>query len=129
MTYERFEELFDELPLGKKIEMYNNYCYENRGGEGVISLFDEEFFDTNFSSPMDAARAVHFGNIEDWNDDYIRFNAYGNLVSLTEYDAEDIINDYKEEIFDNPNIWKDDIEDEDDEDEEEEDDEEEDEEE
>lgn len=107
MTYERFEELFNELPLGKKIEIYNDYCDENKGGEDKISLFDEEFFDTYFySDPMGAARAVHFGHIENWSDEYIRFNAYGNLVSLTEYDVKEIINDNIEEIFERPNTWE-----------------------
>lgn len=112
MTYESFEEQFNELPLGKKIEIYNDYCDENKGGEDKINLFDEEFFDTNFSTPMDAARAVYFGSIENWSDKYIRFNAYGNLVSLTEYDVKEIINDNIEEIFKRPNTWKYKIEDE-----------------
>lgn len=50
--------------------------------------FDEDFFDTFFAGkPMEAARATFFGNIN-WADNYIRFNAYGNLVSCyhPEYD-------------------------------------------
>jgi hypothetical protein len=99
---EQFDEIleyFHKKNGTKKIEIYNDYCDENKGGEDKINLFDEEFFDTNFSNPMDAARAVYFGSIENWSDEYIRFNAYGNLVSLTEYDVKEIINDNIEEIF------------------------------
>lgn len=43
--------------------------------------FDDDFFDTFFyRKPMEAALAVHFGNIN-WSDEWIRFNSYGNLIS------------------------------------------------
>lgn len=51
-----------------------------------VSEFDDEFFNVYFDGrPMEAARATFFGNIENWQDEYIRFNGYGNLESLTEY--------------------------------------------
>lgn len=58
--------------------------------------FDEEFFKIFFSDPIEAARATYFGNIQNWNDKYIRFNAYGNLestyfINLDESDIDEII--------------------------------------
>lgn len=48
--------------------------------------FDDDFFDTYFEGkPEEAARAVFFGNVRNWMDEYIRFNGYGNLESLSEY--------------------------------------------
>lgn len=48
--------------------------------------FDDDFFDTYFTGkPEEAARATYFGAIQSWMDDYIRFNGYGNLESLSEY--------------------------------------------
>jgi hypothetical protein len=48
--------------------------------------FDDDFFDTYFEGkPEEAARATFFGKIQNWMDDYIRFNGYGNLESLSEY--------------------------------------------
>lgn len=48
--------------------------------------FDDDFFDTYFEGkPEEAARATFFGNIENWMDEYIRFNGYGNLESLSDY--------------------------------------------
>jgi hypothetical protein len=48
--------------------------------------FDDDFFDTYFEGkPEEAARATFFGKIQNWMDDYIRFNGYGNLESVSEY--------------------------------------------
>ena len=66
----------------------------------------EEFFDTFFSSPIDAVRAVFFGKINSWLDEYIRFNGYGNLVSLSEYEAVEYVDEYAEEIFEYKEIWQ-----------------------
>ena len=47
---------------------------------------DEEFFDTFFShNVMEAVRATHFGDYN-FNDEYVRFNGYGNLESFNRYD-------------------------------------------
>lgn len=43
----------------------------------------------------DAARATYFGDIRNWNDPYIRFNAYGNLETTYRIDYEP----YDEEIL------------------------------
>lgn len=59
--------------------------------------FDDEFFNTYFDDPYEAASAVFFGNIKNWNDDYIRFNAYRNLESTNSIDYET----YDEEIIEN----------------------------
>lgn len=58
--------------------------------------FDEEFFETMFSSPAEAVRATFFGNIQNWMDDYIYFDGYGNLQSMNEFQ-------YKKEIEDSAN--------------------------
>lgn len=49
--------------------------------------FDDEFFDIYFENkPYEAARATYFGNIQNWNDKYIRFNGYGNLETTHRID-------------------------------------------
>lgn len=48
--------------------------------------FDDDFFQTYFEGrPEEAARAVFFGNVQNWMDDYIRLNGYGNLETLSDY--------------------------------------------
>ena len=117
MTLERFEELFSELTMRERVSIYNNYCFEHGCADEALEEFGDEFFETYFSNanPIEVCRATFFGNIQNWNDEYIRFNAYGNLESVDEFDARDIIQNHIEEIFDYPDCWEDYIEDEEDE--------------
>lgn len=62
--------------------------------------FDEEFFSSAFTDPMEAARATFFGDIQSWSDDYIKFNAYGNLESRSDYQVAAECRDYADEIAD-----------------------------
>lgn len=118
MKYEVFEEKFKELSTSEKLTIFNMYCCEHGDPDKEIQPFDDEFFSVYFTDPIDAARATFFGNIKNWMDDYIRFNAYGNLESMTEDDALEEIDNYLEEIFDNPDTWEDFIDNEEEEDEE-----------
>lgn len=118
MKYETFKEKFKELSTSEKLTIFNMYCCEHGDPDKEIQPFDDEFFSVYFTDPIDAARATFFGNIKNWMDDYIRFNAYGNLESMTEDDALEEIDNYLEEIFDNPDTWEDFIDNEEEEDEE-----------
>lgn len=60
---------------------------------------DEEFFETMFESKSEVARAVCYGDYS-YTDDYVKFNAYGNLESVSQWELEEKLNDYKEEIID-----------------------------
>ena len=49
--------------------------------------FDDDFWEIYFKNdPYEAARATYFGNIQNWNDEYIRFNGYGNLETTNSID-------------------------------------------
>jgi hypothetical protein len=66
-----------------------------------VFTFDDEFFAMFFNgNPLEAARATFFGDIRSWNDDYIRFNAYGNLESCSEYEYNKRLEDFRTEIVD-----------------------------
>lgn len=66
-----------------------------------VQEFDDEFFDTYFEGkPMEAARATHFGEVN-WSDDYIRFNGYGNLETLSDYAYDKEIEESTDEIIEN----------------------------
>ena len=54
---------------------------------------------------VEAARAVYFGNIECWSDEYIRFNGYGNLESLSESQAANFADDFTDKIYEHEEIW------------------------
>jgi len=65
-----------------------------------VHEFDDEFFNTYFESkPEEAARATFFGNIQNWMDEYIRFNGYGNLESLNGYQYHKELNEGADEII------------------------------
>lgn len=63
---------------------------------------DDDFFNTFFVEPMEVARAIHFGDYN-YNDEYVTFNAYGNLVSYTDYQVEELLKDYETEIIESYN--------------------------
>lgn len=64
---------------------------------------DRDFFDTFYSGePMEVARAVQFGEYN-FMDDYVAINDYGNLVSYSDYELEELLEDYKEEIIESYN--------------------------
>ena len=65
-----------------------DYCYE---------INDEDFFNVHFTEPMEAVRAAYFGEYQ-YSDDYVRFNAYGNLKSVSTWDFEQELKDGKDEI-------------------------------
>lgn len=96
---ENIQEIYkkDNLENASLEDIYNQLDSEYQ--ENIIDWvpFDDEFFNTYFDDPYEAARAVFFGDIKNWNDNYIRFNAYRNLESTNSIDYET----YDEEIIEN----------------------------
>ena len=61
---------------------------------------DEEFFNMYFrENPMEAVRASYYGDY-DYMEEFVRFDAYGNLETLTEHQYEEELKDYIDEIVD-----------------------------
>lgn len=105
LSYEKFEEAWNDLERGDKIALFNEYACEYCPDDQIYN-FDEEFFEVFFSGdPMGAVRAAHFGEISCWSDEYIRFNGYGNLVSMSDYDAAEYADDYTKKIYEHEELW------------------------
>lgn len=105
LSYEKFEEAWNDLNRSEKIALFNEYACEYCPDDQIYN-FDEDFFETYFSgNPMEAVRAAFFGNIESWNDEYIRFDGYANLVSMSDYQAAEWADDYIKEIYDHEDLW------------------------
>lgn len=59
---------------------------------------DDDFFNTYFNNNViEAVRAVSFGEYN-YSDEYVKFNAYGNLESLSEYEYNELLEEYADEI-------------------------------
>ena len=105
MKIEKFRELFSELSNSDKIRCFNDYAIEYACGDQLY-VFDEDFFNMFYEdNPMEAVRACFFGNIKNWSDEYLRFNGYGNIVSMDEYEAVEWAEDYVDSIYDHEEIW------------------------
>lgn len=117
MKYETWLEAFNTLDANEKVDIHNNWAYENNPDE-VIYDFDDDFFNTFFEGkPLEAVRSCFFGDIKNWGDEFIRFNGYGNLESISQYCVQDYMDE--EELFNYPECWESYIDDDGEEDEEE----------
>lgn len=95
---ENIQEAYEQEHINKSSleDIFNKLDTEYQ--ENIIDWvpFDDEFFDIYFEDdPQEAARATYFGNIQSWNDKYIRFNGYRNLETTNSIDYEP----YQEEIL------------------------------
>lgn len=61
---------------------------------------DSEFFECVFENKLDVARAICYGDYN-YNDDWVRIDECGNLVSYTEYEMIEEMKDYIDEIVEN----------------------------
>lgn len=95
MTYK----LIDEEVSVKDLEYMVRECnsYDGSLEDYCYEINDEDFFNVHFTEPMEAVRAAYFGEYQ-YSDDYVRFNAYGNLKSVSTWDFEQELKDGKEEI-------------------------------
>ena len=103
MENNEYEEIIEYLK--NDIETLKDLVSECNSWNGSLEDYnyyenDEYFFDTYFDNKVnEAVRAVCYGNYK-YTDDYVRFNAYGNLDSCSKFELEDDLKDNVEEIFD-----------------------------
>ena len=81
------------LTMVQEINAYN-------GSMEHLELYDMKMFDEIMSGfePMEIALKTYFGTFNP-NDDYFRFNGYANLESLSDYELEDELLNYENEII------------------------------
>lgn len=100
-------EKINEMSESELISLNNTYCSETSSGDEIYSN-DEEFFNTFFHCRiMDAIRSVDFGTYR-LNDDYVKFNGYGNLETFNSFDIDDLpesILTIARYINDNPRLF------------------------
>lgn len=91
------EEFDDELDMLEYI--LDNYSDREYHNLLVFDDLDEMLQCCCDNDPLEAARMVYFGNIQFWNDDYFRFDGYGNIESLNQYQYEKELLDLKNELL------------------------------
>ena len=94
--------------------------YYGGGYEDIAEVYDnlEDLLEASGYTEIEVARAVFFGNIKNWNDDYFMFDGYSNFCSCSErkYQAnilgqeEEIIKDFLETFKDNLEDFRDSLE-------------------
>lgn len=93
-----YVETISNAELVELLQHMNAYdsCFED------CVYFDMTEFDDFMSNytPMEIAQMIWFGNDFNPNNDYFRFNAYGNLESADWRDVEVEAEDLKDEIID-----------------------------
>lgn len=79
-----------------EVNSYNGALEEYRW-----EINDEEFYDIFFKDKMEVARAVYYGgNSYNYMEEYVRFDAYGNLETTDDYNMRRDLQDGASEILD-----------------------------
>ena len=93
--------------LLNNIEELRDVVNELNGWNGCLDYLeffenDEYFFESFYSgmNGLEIARAIYYGDYN-YNDDYVRINAYGNLESYTEDEIIEKMKDSIDEIVKN----------------------------
>lgn len=101
--------VLQDMTNSQLLNLWNTYC-NNYNMDDYIYENDEEELQYMFSSIDEALRAACYGSYN-YTDPYVKFNAYGNLQSLTDMDVKceidfDTLVDYlmehgdEDEVFD-----------------------------
>ena len=107
------KEILENMETEKIFELVREINWQ----DGSLDWLDyeennEEFYDIYFrdinKSPIELARAIYYGNYN-YMDDYIKFNAYGNLETVNEYELERELKDAIDDIAERVIELKDDI--------------------
>lgn len=103
-------EQFENLSTEEKVALFNEYASEHRSDD-MIYDFDDNFFEMFYEGKaVEAVRAWHFGGKRkddghlvdnSWSDEYIKFNGYANLETMSIFEANDHCNLFANEIYEN----------------------------
>lgn len=99
-----YEDLIEYLK--EHVDVLQDMVSEVNGYNGALEGYvwydnNEYFYEDFFNSKDEVARAVYYGG-DDYNymDDYVRFDAYGNLETANDFIVKDEMIDGAEEILD-----------------------------
>ncbi len=104
---ESVKEYLNDLSGDDLLNIHNEYCREHDPDNEIYNN-DEEFFSVFFNNPLDAVRAVCYGEYN-YTDEYVKFDGYANLESFDEHEIIDYvdIDELAEDILKNPRNYYD----------------------
>jgi hypothetical protein len=105
-------EALEEMEIEKLVSIHNERCYDQNYYDDEIFYNDDDFFNTYYHNKViEAVRAVTYGDYR-YTDEYMRYNGYGNLVSMTEWEVGNWIdkNEVAEWMIENDKMQEFDIE-------------------
>lgn len=100
MRKEKMLEKWDTFDFSTKLNIiYNINSYD--GSLDYLDYWenDEEFFERYVNNPYELARAICYGSYN-FMDNYVKVNDYGNIDSISEYELEKELDNWKEDIID-----------------------------
>ena len=102
MTREQAIKSYVEHLIGDDLAYLLRHMNAYDGCFDEANYYDMDEFDELMSnySPMQIAQMIYFGDDFNPNDDYFRFNAYGNLESADWRDVVDVAEDLVDDIID-----------------------------
>lgn len=103
ITFKQWKEKFDELPFNDQLSIYNTYMSEVNSDKEVYDIDTFEFGEM-FSDFQQLVLAICNGDVDPLMP-HFRFDVYGHMQSLTESEVNEMIDDYVEEIYENPDCW------------------------
>lgn len=81
--FDTIVELIKNSDSSTIVNLWNEYCNEHSADDYIYEN-EESMLNEMFSSVDEALRAAYYGDYR-YCDDFIMFNAYGNLVSFPDY--------------------------------------------
>lgn len=99
-----------EAETSELVYKWNEYCQDSQYYDDEYFYNDDDFFNEYFSDcePMRIIQATYFGDYR-YNDDWLKFNGYGNLNSFSDWQVKkEIIEsyDFKKWILENEEAFE-----------------------
>lgn len=83
-------DLINEMDTNELMQLNDEYCESINSMDSRVYNNDEEFLEMAFGTNVDSvARAICYGDYR-YQDNYVRFDGYGNLESFNYFEAKDL---------------------------------------
>ena len=98
----KLEKLLNAIREGNNIDLLKSVVSDVNSYDGSLENLeynwnDDDFFECYFNDKMEVARAVCYGEYN-YTDDMVKFDGYGNLKSVSQFEYEAELKDNADEI-------------------------------